>query len=230
VRASGSLAQDESEGEMAEPISIPSPGIPLYFGEPGSAQVILVHDYYGRLPWLVDYAEALARIGFRVVVPDFYDGIATTDADLAERLMEDLDVAQSLTLIDDAIQEARDEGTHRIGTIGFSMGGWLALLHAQGGATDAVAAYYATLAPEEHGVIPCPVLLNFAEADEWAEHEDPESFIDRLKDHGTPVSDYSYLATVHSFANASIPEKFNAAAAALAYARTASFLEDQLAD
>ncbi len=215
---------------MAEPISIPSPGITLYFGAAGSPLVLVLHDYYGRLPWLGDYAEGLARVGFRVAVPDFYDGVATTEADVAEQLMESLDVARSLAILDEVIEQAHDQGSRRVGSIGFSMGGWLALLHAQGGATDAVAAYYATLAAADHGVVPCPVLLNFAEIDEWAENEDPESFIDRLKDHGTPVSDYSYLATVHSFANASIQEKFDASASALAFARTASFLEYQLTD
>jgi carboxymethylenebutenolidase len=74
------------------------------------------------------------------------------------------------------------------------------------------------------------VLLQFAEVDEWQDGEEPESFIDRLKDHGTPVTQFSYLGTVHSFANATIPDRVDVDAAALAFARTASFLEDHLVD
>ncbi len=214
---------------MSEPVPIPSPGTPLRFGEPGSPLVLLVHDYFGRLPALEEYAHALAQSGFRVVVPDLYDGVATVDSDVAEDLMDRLDVGMSLALLDDIITAEHDEGSRRVGTVGFSMGGWLALLHAQGGAVDAVVAYYATLGPAQHGVIPCPVLLNLAENDEWGQDEDPESFVDRLKDHGTPVSDFSYVATGHSFANAGVAA-FSAPAAALAFARTRGFLEDQLAD
>ncbi|TXN29225.1 dienelactone hydrolase family protein [Lacisediminihabitans profunda] len=215
---------------MTEIVPIPSPGVPFYYGEPGGPLVVLLHDWYGRLPWLENYARGLEHQGYRVVVPDLFDGVATTDEATAEQLLGQLDVATALSTVDDIIQTARAEGSQRVAVVGFSAGGWLALLHAQGGSSDAVVAYYATLGPAQHGVIPCPVLLQFAEVDEWDEGEDPESFIDRLKDHGTPVSQFSYLGTVHSFANATIPEKVNGAAAALAFARTASFLEDHLID
>ncbi len=215
---------------MSDLVAIPSPGVPLYYGEPGSALVVLLHDWYGRLPWLENYAKGLEHQGYRVVVPDLFAGVATIDETTAEELMNELDVATALASVDDVIQIARMEGTDRVGVVGFSMGGWLTLLHAQGGAVDAVVAYYATLSASEHGVIPCPVLLQFAEADDWGEGEEPESFVDRLKDHGTPVTEFSYVGTVHSFANASITDKVDVNAAALAFARTTSFLEKHLID
>jgi carboxymethylenebutenolidase len=213
---------------MPELVPIPHPGAPESYGEPGAPLVVLVHDWYGRLPWLKFYAEALAHRGFRVVVPDLYDGFATDDAEDAELLMERLDVATALSEIDDIMQTARAEGSQRIGLVGFSMGGWLALLHAQSGVADVAVAYYATLSPEQHGVIPSPVELHFAEFDEWDEGQDPESFIDRLKDHGTPVTEYTYPGTLHSFANATIPNKTDVDAASLAFTRTASFLQEHL--
>ncbi|CAN5474217.1 dienelactone hydrolase family protein [soil metagenome] len=215
---------------MSQLVPIPSPGIPLSFGDPGRPLVIVVHDWYGRLPWLESYATALARQGYRVIVPDLYNGVATTETGTAEVLMAQLDVAGALAELDDIIQAARAEGSTRAGVVGFSLGGWLALLHAQSGAADAVVAYYATLGPSQHGVIPTPVLLHLAEIDEWDEGEDPESFIDRLKDHGTPITEWTYRATVHSFANASITDRVDVNAAALAFARTSSFLEDHLLD
>jgi carboxymethylenebutenolidase len=163
-------------------------------------------------------------------VPDFYDGVCTTDTATAQSLVKQLDIATALALIDDAIVIAQETGVERVGLVGFSVGGWLALLHAQAGAADAVVAYYASLAEQDHGIIPCPVLLHFAEFDEWGDGEEPEAFIDRLKDHGTPVTEHRYLATHHSFANASVPGKLDASAAALAFARTAAFLEQHLVD
>lgn|GEM_PF-1162012 len=215
---------------VTELVPIPSPGIPLTWGEVGNPLLVVAHDWYGRLPWIEPFSEALSRQGFRVVAPDFYNGVATTDAATASELLTRLDVAGALSEIDDVIAEARDQGSERVATVGFSMGGWLALLHAQGGETDAVVAYYASLAPSSHGVIPCPVLLHLAEFDEWDPGEEPEAFIGRLKEHGTPVRDFTYLATEHSFANANIRAKVNAQAAALAFARTVSFLERHLCD
>lgn len=213
---------------MTELVPIPSPGIPLFYGEPGNPVVVVLHDWYGRLPGLEPFATALSSRGFRVAVPDLYEGVCTTDAATAQTLMDKLDVATALAEVDDAIAQAQDTGDERVGLVGFSLGGWLALLHAQAGAADAVVAYYASLSEKEHGIIPCPVLLQWAEVDDWDEGDGPEQFVSRLKDHGTPVTQHTYIGTEHGFANASIPGKVNAQAAALAYARTTVFLENQL--
>lgn len=215
---------------MTEFVPIPSPGLPLYYGDPGAPLVVVIHDWYGRLPSLEPFAVALAYHGYRVVVPDLYGGLCTVEEAGARQLLEQLDLGYALATIDDAVQEARAQGSHRVGVIGFSAGGWLALLHAQGGDTDAVVAYYASLSPGDHGVIPCPVLLQLAETDEWAEGEEPASFVERLTDHGTPVTEFTYLGTRHSFANASIAAAIDANAAALAFARTTKFLDAHLTD
>lgn len=215
---------------MSQLVPIPSPGESLFYGEPGNPAVVVLHDSYGRLPWLVPYAEALASRGFRVAVPDLYAGVCTIDDDTAQELAGNLDIGTALAEIDDAMVEAQHTGTERVGLVGFSLGGWLALLHAQAGAADAVVAHYASLGPRDHGVIPCPVLLQWAETDDWEEGEDPEAFVARLKDHGTPVTQHGYLGTTHSFANASVTAHLDQQAAALAFARTAVFLESNLID
>ena len=215
---------------MTELVPVPSPGVPLFYGKAGDPVVIVVHDKYGRLPGLEPFAEALASRGFRVAVPDLYQGVCTVDSGTASGLMADLDLATALAELDDTLALAQESGDERVGLVGFSMGGYLALLHAQSGATDAVVGYYASLSEREHGVIPCPVLLHWAERDDWRDDNDPEAFVSRLKDHGTPVNEHTYLATVHSFANSSLPDKVDAQAAALAFARTAVFLEKHLVD
>ena len=215
---------------MAELFPIPSPGTIMWWGDPGEPLIVLVHDWYGRLPWLETVAELLAREGFRVAVPDLYSGVATVAVEDAAAMMTALNVRRALGQLDEAVAEARATGSLRIGLIGFSMGGWLALLHAEGGSADAVVAFYATLGPQDHGVIPCPVLLHFAEYDEWGVNEDPEDFIRRLKDHGTPVIDHHYPGTRHSFANGSVPTLLDSRAAQLALGRSAIFLREYLVE
>lgn len=216
---------------MAELIPIPSPGIPLVFGEAGTPVVVIVHDWFGRLPWLTPYAEALAgRCGFRVVVPDLYDGVATDDEREADILSGQVSGDAALAAITAELESARAAGSARAGIIGFSMGGSLALQIAQAGEVDAAVAYYATLQAEQQGIIPCPVLLHFAEQDEWPETGSPEQFVGRLRENGTPVTQHGYAGTEHGFANASIPSLIDTRAAALAFARTSVFLESQLGD
>jgi len=214
---------------MSALVRNPSPGN-LEFGEPGDPLVVVIPDWFGRLPWLASYAEALARRGLRVVVLDLYDGVATTDEGQAERLASGLERSAALMMVEDAIERGRDEGSDRVGLIGFALGGGLALLTAQAGDVDAVVAYTATLADTEDGVVPCPVLLHFAGTDEWAPGAEPETFIARLDDDETPVTRHDYPGTTHSFANASLADEVDPQAAGLAFARTAEFLLDYLGD
>lgn len=208
-------------------LPIPSPGIPLEFGELGAPVVAVLHDKYGRLPWLEPFAAALAnRGGFRVVVPDFYDGVASTDDDEATSLMRGLTDEAARDILDAAVATGLDGASRRVGLIGFSMGGAIALRAAQRGEADAVVAYYAALSSDDPGIVPCPVLLHLAETDTL----DVDPFVERVREDGTPVTRHSYLGTVHSFANATLTEKVDGRAAALAFARTTVFLEAQLKD
>jgi carboxymethylenebutenolidase len=212
---------------MAELIPIPSPGIPLYYGDPGDPLVVVLHDWYGRLPWLESYAEALAsRGGFRVVVPDLYDGVAAVGREGAEQLSDALDGDSALALIGNIIDAERATGSDRVGLVGFSLGAWLALQAAQAGLVDAAVVYYGT-GPD--GIIPAPLLFHLAETDEFEPTQDTDAYLARLKGDGTPVTSHTYVGTEHNFANATVPALVDERSAALAFARTTVFLETQLA-
>jgi carboxymethylenebutenolidase len=220
---------------MAEFVEIPSPGWPLQFGEPGRPGIVIVHDSYGRLPYLEAYGRALAAQGFFVLLPDLFGGVATVDAAGADELQAALDPGFAAAALEDAVALARTpEGPHgehaRVGVIGLGLGGRLALRLAQSGAADAVVVYYALLGDDEGGVIPCPVLLHRAEDTSWTQGVDPDTFVSRLKEHGTPVTQHSYLGTREGFANATMLELLDKNAAALAFARSTYFLQAQLLD
>lgn len=200
-----------------------------YYGPTGAPLVIVLHDWFGRLPWLEKVALQLASEGLQVAVPDFLGGRTTTDPDIARGFMDDVNIADGLGRVDDIIDEARLYGTTKVGLLGFSTGGWLALVHAQGGEVDAVVAYYASVSEKHHGIIPCPLLLQYAETDHWEYGGDPQAFHDRLEEHGTPTTRFSYLETNHHFANSDVPAR-NPQAAALALARTKAFFAAQLVD
>jgi len=216
---------------MAELVPIPSPGVPLTYGDIGAPLVVVLHDMYGRLPWLEPYGEALAnRGGFRVLIPDFYGGYATTVSDDGRALMAALTDEAAAGILNTTIDGERGAGAQRVGLVGFSMGGRIALRGAQAGLADAVVAYYATLGPGDPGIVPCPVLLHLPEQSRWADGADPQTFGARLRDDGTPVSAHTYAGTGHSFANATLREKVDGRSAALAFARTTVFLESRLKD
>lgn len=227
---------------MSQFIDIPSPGWPLTFGTPGNATVVLVHDRFGRLPYLESYAAALATRNFFVVVPDLFNGLATIDEPSADELAGGMDPGFAQATLDDAIELGRNHGFEnepaagipsantRVGVVGFELGGRLALQIAQAGVVDAAVSYAGGLAENESGVVPCPVLLNYSDAGEWGIGSEADAFVSRLKEMGTPVTRHTYLGTSDIFANATLIERLNKNAAALAFARSTNFLMEQLAE
>ncbi|MFB2557191.1 dienelactone hydrolase family protein [Herbiconiux liangxiaofengii] len=226
---------------MPEFIEIPSPGWPLQFGEPGRPGIVIVHDAYGRLPYLEAYGRALAGQGFFVVLPDLFGGVATVDEAGAAELQAALDPGFAMAALDDAVALARTPDgpapdsagpagdSVRVGLIGLGLGGRFALRVAQSGAADAVVAYYALLGDDEGGVIPCSVLLHRSDDGDWTGGVDPDDFVGRLKEHGTPVTQHRYAAR-EGFANATLLDLLDKNAAALAFARSTYFLQAQLLD
>ena len=215
---------------MSTLIDIPSPGWPLAYGTEGSPAVVLVHDGYGRLPFLESYANALAKLGYYVVVPDLFNGVAAVDDAGLEELQARSDVGFSDATLEDAIAMARGATAARVGLIGIGLGGWYALRAAQRGEADAVITYYAGLMADESGIIPCPVLLHFSGGGVWGSTLAADEFVSRLKEVGTPVTRHLYPETGDHFANATLVESLDRSAAGLAFARSASFLQAQLVD
>jgi len=217
-------------GGVTELVQIPSPGVALEYGRPGRPVVVVLHDVYGRLPWMEPFAEAVSKHGYHVLVPDLYDGWATLAPEDARDLAAMTAQDRAMAAIADAVRSGAAEGAQRSAIIGFGFGGRLGLLAAATGLVDAVVAYYATLGQEEHALVPCPTLLHYAQSDEWPEGDDPEAFVGRLKEAGTPVTAHTYPGTVRHFANGTLREAVDPSSAALAYARTVSFLNPQLID
>jgi len=215
---------------MSTLIDIPSPGWPLIYGTEGSPAVVLVHDGYGRLPFLQSYANALAKLGYYVVVPDLFNGVAAVDEAGLEELQARSDIGFADATLEDAIGMARGVTAARVGVIGIGLGGWYALRAAQRGEADAVITYYAGLTADESGIIPCPVLLHFSEEGGWGSTLAADEFVSRLKEVGTPVTRHLYPETGDHFANATLVELLDRSAAGLAFARSASFLQAQLVD
>jgi carboxymethylenebutenolidase len=215
---------------VTELVDIPSPGWPLVFGTEGLPAVVLVHDDYGRLPYLEAYATALSKQGFFVVVPDLFNGVATVDLDGVDYLRSRLDEGFARATLSDAIALGRSSGAARVGIIGLGVGGRLALRSAQDGAVDAVVAYYAGLSPDEGGIVPCPVALHYSEFDDWGSGLTADLFVSRLKEVGTPVTRHTYSGTSTYFANATISAGLDKNAAGLAFARSTYFMQGQLLD
>ena len=184
---------------MAELVPIPSPGIPLNFGDIGAPLVIVLHDKYGRLPWLEPYAAALAnRGGLRVLVPDFYDGYATTDADDARALMTALSNEEAARHPEcgDRQRARRGHGC-AAGRAGRILDGRAHRPARRAGRATRMP-WSPTTRPwvaDDPGIVPCPVLLHLAEEDSWRRRCRPRDLRHATARQRNPGDAHTYVGT-----------------------------------
>jgi carboxymethylenebutenolidase len=144
-------------------------------GSGGTIGVVVIHDIYGRGPYMHAVAEALGSVGVATATVDLFGGKGPTSRD------EGIALAGTLTEpgVLDALEEARVAlasqltGPARVGVLGFCMGGGYALLGACHRPFDFAVDYYGRIERvEEVAGLRGPLLVILGSEDEritpWA--------------------------------------------------------------
>ncbi|HEU0066913.1 MAG TPA: dienelactone hydrolase family protein [Sphingomonas sp.] len=196
--------------------------------------VIVIHENRGLTPHIQDVARRIALAGFDAAAPDFLapQGGTPADEDAARALIGkadyDLVIAQGLGFAER--YRTRRGGTGKIGMVGFCWGGGLVnrLAVAGGDAFAAGVAYYGPApAPAEAAKVRTPLLLQYASKDARVAATG-EPWVAALKAAGKPVEAFTYSGVDHAFNNDTSAERFDKAAADLAWGRTVAFFHQHL--
>jgi carboxymethylenebutenolidase len=196
--------------------------------------LIVVHEWWGLNDGVRAMADRLAAEGYIVLAVDLFGGKVATNPGDARKLM--LEALENPGAAEENIRQAyhfvRDTaGAPRIGSLGWCFGGtWAlnaALLFPQD--LDAAVIYYGQVSsdPERLAQLQVPILGHFAEDDRSIPLETVRGFTDTLEAAGVVHDIRVYPDVQHAFANPS-GNNYNAEAAALAWQRSASFLEEHL--
>lgn len=193
-------------------------------GEP-AARVLIIPDAYGLLPHVRFMCDELADVGFVAMVPDLHQGSSAKSAREAERLREQLSLTHAERVLAAALRGFAYMGHVESprAAIGFSMGAGFAFGLAARGDAQAAVAYYGVPRAEDRVRIRTPVLIHWAETDEWPDQDSPQRIVAALEQHGASVEEHTYPGTRHSFANADL-EAFDLDAAEAAWQTTVEFL------
>lgn len=139
-----------------------------YYAKPESGSrlpgIILVHEKWGLNDTVAAAAERLASEGYRVLAVDLFEGAVATTEENAEVIAAAMDEGRAISNIKAAEAFLREEGSSRIGVIGWDFGGGQALKYALADDVDldAVVLYYATpLVSEPSSLDRVPALLAF---------------------------------------------------------------------
>jgi carboxymethylenebutenolidase len=198
---------------------------------------VVLQEWWGLVPQIIDVAERLAREGFVVLAPDLYHGETTTEPDVAAKKLMALDLPRAAQDIAGAARYllGREDTTGTgAGAIGFCMGGSLALW-AGALVPEVVAAvpFYPAIPFEKLGLdwsayAGKAVQMHLAEGDGGSGTAGIQDAKTGLEGAGAAVTLYDYAGTGHAFFNDVRPDAYDADAAALAWQRTVSFLHERL--
>ncbi len=195
-----------------------------------AAAVILIQEWWGINDHIRDIASRYANEGYLCVAPDLYHGRVAKDQQEAAKLMHDLDTAEGMDSIRQAIVETRRiYRVQKIGITGYCMGGTFALRAACEISELAAAAPFYGDIPEENVLakLKVPTLFFAGTRDAWITPEKVAVLKEAARKSNLPVEVVSYDAD-HAFFNDTRPDVYNATAAADAWRRVLSLFRKHL--
>ncbi|HUG55811.1 MAG TPA: dienelactone hydrolase family protein [Candidatus Limnocylindrales bacterium] len=208
-----------------------------YLARPKSGNgpgVVVIQEWWGLVSHIETVADRLAAEGFLALAPDLYHGAKTTEPDEAGRLLQQLAVPRAAKDMSGAVSFLLSHEAHAgdaVGTVGFCMGGWLALVLAteRPEVRAAVTFYGLLVKPQpDFSKLRGAVLGHFAENDDMANADAVRQLDRKLTELGTEHTFHTYPGTTHAFFNDTRPEVYKKDAAELAWRRTIEFLRTRL--
>jgi len=223
---------------MGQMITFPSNGHSCsgYLSEGGGPGVIVIEEYWGLVPHIVDVTDRFGDAGFTALAPDLFHGRTTDDPDQAMKQMLALDlaaVARDLSGAIDLLVESA--GTPKVGVVGYCVGGGLALMLAtqRPDAVVAVAPYYGLIpwpqAQPDWSQLSAKVVGEYAENDDYYTPEMAAQLQTTLRDLGIDATLHVHEGADHAFFNDSRPEVYSAEHALEAWERTLTLFREELA-
>jgi carboxymethylenebutenolidase len=201
-------------------------------GEPGRQRaVIAIHEWWGLNDWVKEQATHLAANGYIVLAVDLYDGKVTDNPSEARKLKRDLRkdrAIRDLKAAFDYLAGRPDVDPKHICSMGWSMGGGLALqLAIHEPRLAACVVNYGSLPtePVEIKKVNAQVLGIFGSLDRGIPPDKVRAFEKVMNAVQKPVDIKIYDGAGHAFENPTNKNGYRPEAAADAWIRTLTFLD-----
>ena len=160
----GSIVEFPSNGSTGSGYFAPADG-----GGPG---VIVIQEWWGLVPHIIDVCDRFAAAGFSALAPDLYHGDAASNSepDEAGKLMMALSVSRAAKDMSGAVkflQGADAVTSDGVGVIGFCMGGGYALALATDPTYRVVSTNYGGCPKDAEAALEgaCPIVASYGGVD-----------------------------------------------------------------
>jgi carboxymethylenebutenolidase len=199
---------------MGEMVTFPSNGATCegYLAKPagGSGKgVVVFQEWWGLNDNIKGIADRFAAEGFVALAPDMYHGVLTNEPDEAGKLLMALNIEQAAKDAKGAVAYLKDLTGGPVGTVGFCMGGALALFAGCNSGKDvaAVVDFYGVHPAIQYDFagLTAPVQGHWPEHDDWTVPNRP-ALDAALKERGVEYEPHDYPGTGHAFFNEDNPD------------------------
>lgn len=193
--------------------------------------VLVLHSWFGLNHTIKELCDELADAGFVALAPDLFEGASTTDPEVGEQLLHDVDpdyLVASIVSSADALRRMPATDGGPIGVIGFSMGASLGLWLSER-RPDSVAAVVAFYGSQDIDFTESQAAyqLHLAGEDTMVDVDDLTLMEASLHLSGRDVEVHHYDGVGHWFVEEGTPG-YDEPAAAEAWSRTVTFLHQRL--
>jgi carboxymethylenebutenolidase len=196
--------------------------------------VIVIHENRGLQPHIQDVTRRMANEGFLAMAPDALSPLGGTpdnDPTKAGTMIRELKSEDTVKNFVAAVSylKTHPKSTGKVGCTGFCWGGAMTNQVAVNSPDlNAAVPYYGRQpATEDVAKIKAPVLAHYAGNDPGI-NAGIEAFEAELKKQNKEYHIFMYEGAGHAFNNDSNPERYNEAAAKLAWERTVEFFKEKL--
>jgi carboxymethylenebutenolidase len=195
--------------------------------------VMVIHENRGLQPHIQDVTRRMAKEGFLTLAPDALSPLGGTpegDMDKAVKMIGQLDNGKTIKDFVAAIKYLKTNplSNGKVGCTGFCWGGGMTNQMAVNSPDlDAAVPYYGRQpATDEVAKIKAPIMAHYASDDGFINPGIP-AFEEALKKEHKDYQIFMYEGTKHAFNN-DTSDRYNEAAAKLAWSRTVAFFKEKL--
>ena len=229
---------------VTEPVQFPGDGVTVtgFLAHPvtqppfGAPALLLLHEWWGLNEQIKQVARRFAEAGFAALAPDLYSRqhhAVTDNPQEAAALMAALSSQWALRDLNAATHYLKSQpfvDPLRVGIVGFSMGGMIALnLVGHNSDLKAAVAFYAKVPPLETVAYQlCPIQFHHAGKDGWVTRKEVDTLRQGFEQTGKSGEIHIYPDADHGFFNETRPDAHRAQDTALAWERTLAFLRRYL--
>jgi carboxymethylenebutenolidase len=209
-----------------------------YLSTPESGRgpgVVVIQEWWGLVDHIKDVANRFAAEGFVALAPDLYHGETTREPDEAGKLMMALNIDQAAKDLRGAVQYLLQQGGatgDKVATVGFCMGGQLALYAAtvSPGQVGAVANFYGIhpAVQPDLSKLRAAVLGAFADQDTFTPPDAVRELEGKLRQQGVPTDFKIYEGANHAFFNDTRKDVYHQSHAKDAWDRTLRWFRTHL--